>query len=88
MCLKLEAKRQPQRDAKNLISNPKSYDKHPYHFTIKEPPRLWGKTLTSVLYHMLQHFLFMCLINFFHNELANLTADFKHSNSLQCNNGK
>ena len=38
MCLKLEAKRQPQRDAKNLISNPKRYEEHPYHFTIKEPP--------------------------------------------------
>ena len=38
MCLKLEAKRQPQRDAKNLISNPKRYDEYPYHFTIKEPP--------------------------------------------------
>ena len=38
MCLKLEAKRQPQKDAKNLISNPKRYEEHPYHFTIKEPP--------------------------------------------------
>ena len=38
MCLKLEAKKQPQRDAKNLISNPKRYDEHTYHFTIKEPP--------------------------------------------------
>ena len=26
MCLKLEAKRQLQRDAKNLISNPKRYE--------------------------------------------------------------
>ena len=69
MCLKLEAKRQPQRDAKNLISNPRRYDEYPYDFTIKEPPPppLRCKTLTSVLYHMLQYFLFMCLINFFHN---------------------
>ena len=35
MRLKLEAKRQPQRDGKNLISNPKRYEEHPYLFTIK-----------------------------------------------------
>ena len=36
---KLEEKKQLLRDTKNWNSNPKRYDEHPYHFTIKEHPR-------------------------------------------------